>query len=145
MTAHIRPYQPEDLESVLTTWESANRLAHPFMSEAFIKQTRIDIKEIYLPNTQTWVAEINGWVVGFISLMGNEIGAVFLQPKYHALGIGKALLEQVKSVSAELEVEVFQLNTIGRKFYARYGFKQIEKKLHPPTGQQVLRLRLVSL
>ena len=86
----IRQYKESDLQSVLDSWELATRLAHEFMTEDFIAKERKNIVDIYLPNTDTWVAEIKGEVKGFLSLMGDEVGAIFLQPECHGKGIGKA-------------------------------------------------------
>ena len=141
---NIRQYNTSDLEAVLSSWEAATRLAHPFMTEDFLAQQRKDIAEIYMPNTDTWVAELDGKVVGFVALMGNETGAMFLQPNYHGKGIGKALMDKANELYSSLELEVFKANTIGRKFYARYGFELLEEKHHEPTGQPLLRLRFVA-
>ena len=137
----IRQYTQLDLESVLDSWEVATRLAHEFMTDEFIAQERKNVAEIYLPNTDTWVAEIDGEVQGFIALMGNEVGAIFLQPICHGKGIGKALMDKAQELHGELEVEVFKENSIGRAFYSKYGFEQIEEKYHEPTEQIVLRLK----
>jgi putative acetyltransferase len=141
---HIRQYEDADLEAVLSAWESATRLAHPFMTDAFIAQERKNVAELYLPNTDTWVVELSSEVKGFIALMGNEVGAIFLQPECHGRGAGKALMDTAQALHGNLEVEVFKANAIGRKFYARYGFEQLEEKLHEPTGQQVLRLKYTA-
>jgi putative acetyltransferase len=140
----IRQYKETDLEAVLSSWEIATRLAHPFMTDDFIAQERIKVAEIYMPNTDTWVVEIDGNVEGFIALMGNEVGAIFLQPKFHGKGVGKALMDKAQALHGNLEVEVFRENAIGRKFYSHYGFELLEKKLHEPTGQQVLRLKFTA-
>ena len=141
---HIRQYEDADLEAVLSAWESATRLAHPFMTDAFIAQERENVAELYLPNTDTWVVELSAEVKGFIALMGNEVGAIFVQPECHGKGAGKALMDTAQALHGNLEVEVFKANAIGRKFYARYGFEQLEEKLHEPTGQQVLRLKYTA-
>ncbi|APR68793.1 GNAT family N-acetyltransferase [Thalassolituus oleivorans] len=141
MNLTIRQYQTSDLAAVLDSWEVATRLAHTFMTDEFIAQERKNVAEIYIPNTDTWVAEIDGVVEGFIALIGNEVGAIFLQPNWHGKGVGKALMDQAHALHGDLEVEVFKENTIGRVFYLRYGFEFLEQKLHEPTGQQVLRLR----
>lgn len=141
MRPTIRQYQDTDLAEVLNTWEVATRLAHPFMTDAFIAQERGNTQQIYLPNTDTWVSDFNGEVVGFIALMGNEVGAIFVQPKFHGKGVGKALMDKAQSLHGNLEVEVFKANTIGRRFYARYGFEPLSEYMHEQTNQQVLRLR----
>ena len=140
----IRHYEKSDLAAVLSSWESATRLAHDFMTDDFIAQERKNVAEIYMPNTDTWVAEIDGEVVGFIALMGNEVGAIFLQPDYHGKGVGKALMDKAQELHGDLEVEVFKANVIGRNFYTKYGFENLEEKLHEPTGQQLLRLKYTA-
>ncbi|PCH60734.1 MAG: GNAT family N-acetyltransferase [SAR86 cluster bacterium] len=140
----IRQYKESDLDAVLSAWETATRLAHPFMTNEFIAQERISVAEVYMPNTDTWVIEIDGNIEGFIALMGNEVGAIFLQPKHHGKGAGKALMDKAQELHGDIEVEVFKNNSIGRKFYARYGFEHLEEKLHEPTGQQVLRLKFTA-
>ncbi len=140
----IRRYETTDLNAVLSTWETATRLAHPFMTDEFIARERVNVAEVYMPNTETWVVEIAGNVEGFIALIGNEVGAIFLQPKHHGEGLGKALMDKAQAIHGNLEVEVFKENTIGRKFYSRYGFEFLEEKRHELTGQQVLRLRYLA-
>jgi putative acetyltransferase len=140
----IRQYVDNDLAAVVSSWESATRLAHPFMTEEFLAQERKNLPELYLPNADTWVAEINDEVVGFIALIGNEVGAIFVQPTHHGEGAGLALMNKAQEIHGELEVEVFSENCIGRRFYARYGFKQLEGKLHEATGQKLLRLKFAG-
>ncbi len=144
MKADIRQYKLSDLGGVLDSWEVATRLAHPFMTDEFIAQERKNVAEIYMPNTDTWVAELEGEIKGFIALMGNEVGAIFLQPNCHGQGIGKALMDKAQEIHGNLEVEVFKVNNIGRNFYSKYGFEQLEEKLHEQTGQQVLRLKFTA-
>jgi putative acetyltransferase len=140
----IRQYTDSDLDAVLSSWEVATRLAHPFMTDEFIAQERINVAEIYILNTDTWVLDIDGKVEGFIALMGNEVGAIFLQPEHHGKGAGKALMDKAQELHGDLEVEVFKENSIGRKFYSRYGFEELEETFHEPTGQQVLRLKFTA-
>jgi putative acetyltransferase len=144
MNITIRQYNPSDLSAVLDSWEVATRLAHPFMTEDFIAQERKNTAEIYLPNTDTWVAEIDANVKGFIALMGNEVGALFLQPSLHGLGIGRLLMDKARELHGDLEVDVFKENTTGRRFYSKYGFKYFQETLHEPTGQKVIRLKYVA-
>ena len=53
----IRKYSEKDLAEVLSAWESASEVAHPFLSQGFLDQERRNIPELYLPNADTWVAE----------------------------------------------------------------------------------------
>ncbi|WP_019507196.1 GNAT family N-acetyltransferase [Pleurocapsa sp. PCC 7319] len=140
----IRQYTDDDLKAVISSWESASKMAHPFLEEDFLAQERINIAELYLPNAETWVAELDGKVIGFIALIGNEVGGIFLQPSYHGKGIGKALMDKAQELRGSLEVEVFTKNSIGRKFYSNYGFEKIEEKVHDKTGNDLLRLKFIA-
>ena len=141
MTHSIRQYSEADINGVLSSWENASKIAHPFLKEDFQAQVRKDIPELYLPNADTWVVEVDNQVAGFIALIGNEIGAIFLQPEHHGKKIGKLMMDKAKELHGDLEVEVFEKNSIGRKFYSQYGFELIEEKIHEPTGEITLRLK----
>jgi putative acetyltransferase len=138
----IRKYDEQDLDDLLAAWEAASEVAHPFLTKEFLASERENIPNLYLPNAETWVFEADGRVVGFIALIGNEVGAIFVQPSHHGKGIGRGLMDKAREVRDELEVEVFKANMIGRAFYAKYGFEPVEEKVHDKTGLDVLRLRL---
>ena len=138
----IREYKEQDLDDLLSVWATASEIAHPFLTKEFLALERENIPKVYLPKAETWVSEEDGCVIGFISLLGNEVGAIFVHPKYHRKGIGRELMNKARELRGELYVEVFAANTIGRKFYAKYGFELIEEKVHEQTGLELIRLRL---
>ncbi len=140
----IRQYIETDLDDILSSWENASKIAHPFLTKEFLDKERYNIPNVYLPNADTWVAEINGTVVGFIALLGNEVGAIFVEPKFQGAGVGKALMNKAQEIHGDLEVEVFQANSIGRKFYDSYGFKLMSEKEHAETEQRLLRLKFTA-
>ena len=96
---------------------------------------------MYLPISDTWVAESDGTVVGFISLLGNEVGAIFVEPTSHGRGLGRALMDKAREIHGDLEVEVFKANPIGRNFYSAYGFTLMHEKDHEESGNRLLRLK----
>ncbi|MCL4819145.1 MAG: GNAT family N-acetyltransferase [Vicinamibacteria bacterium] len=140
----IRRYQHGDLEAVLDAWQQASSVAHPFLSPAFLAQERLDIPRVYLPAAETWVATRDGRVIGFVSLLGEEIGALFVQPAFHGTGAGRALMDKARELRGALEVEVFQKNAIGCRFYRRYGFEVIGDRTHEATGHPLWRMRLAG-
>jgi putative acetyltransferase len=140
----IRKYNDADLNGVLSSWENASKIAHPFLKEDFLAQERKNIPELYIPNADTWVAEADNKVVGFIALIGNEVGAIFLQPEHQGKKMGKLMMDKAQELHGDLEVEVFEKNLIGRNFYVQYGFDLIEEKVHEKTGERVLRLKFYA-
>ncbi|MEL7034700.1 MAG: GNAT family N-acetyltransferase [Cyanobacteria bacterium J06592_8] len=128
----------------MSAWENASKIAHPFLTEEFLERERYNIPNVYLPNADTWVAENEEEVIGFIALIGSEVGAIFVQPCFQGRGVGFALMNKAQELHGNLEVEVFKDNAIGRQFYSSYGFKYLEEKLHEPTGKQLLRLKFIK-
>ncbi len=141
MQRTVREYESADLPSVLSSWESASKVAHPFLTEAFLDQERYNIPNVYLPNAETWVLEQDGDVVGFIALIGNEVGAIFVDAAFHGTGAGRALMDKAVELRGDVELEVFKANPVGRAFYDRYGFVLLTESIHEETGNAILRLR----
>ena len=92
--------------------------------------------------TETWVWDTGEEVAGFISLLGSDIGALFVDPTRHGQGIGRALVRQAQALRGSLAVEVFERNALGRAFYERLGFRHLNFKVHEQTGYTLLRLSL---
>jgi putative acetyltransferase len=77
-----------------------------------------------------------------MSLLGNEVGALFVDPTAQRAGIGWALIAKALALRGDLEVEVFKDNPIARAFYAKCGFEVMHQKTHELTGFEIIRLRL---
>ena len=142
MTYTIRPYEDSDVEAVLSAWENASTIGHPFLSDDFMVQERKNMVELFLPNGELYViCTEDGTVIGFLSMHDNEVGAIFVQPDYHGTGAGRALMDKAKSLHDELIVEVFEANSVGRRFYEKAGFEYLSQYFHEETQQEMLRLR----
>lgn len=137
----IRKHKEQDLEQILHVWEKSSALAHPFLNAVFVEKVKSDMTDIYIPNSDTWVYEIENSLVGFISMIDNEIGGLFVLPNNHSRGIGTKLVNHVNKIHTKLEVEVFKKNYIGRAFYDKYGFEKIDQYMHKESGNEVLRLK----
>jgi putative acetyltransferase len=141
----IRKYCHDDCDEVLDVWAAASAVAHRFLRCDFLERERHDIRNLHLRTADTWVWIDADRVVGFLSLVGNEVGALFVDPRRQRSGIGRALVDHARALRGELEVDVFAANTIGRAFYAKYGFVPLRQRVHEPTGQEVIRLRAPAL
>jgi len=134
-TVVIRAYRSEDLEPVMAVWKAANALAHPFLQKGFVIEVGRSIREDFLPISETYVLDDAGQMIGFIALMGNQIGGLFLDPACRGQGYGRALVDHAVGLKGPLRVEVFRDNQIGRPFYERYGFEFVEDEFHALSGQ----------
>lgn len=138
----LRPYRQDDLEALLDVWYRASLIAHWFLSEEFLEAERRQIAEDWLPVSETTVAETDGRVVGFVSLVGNEVGGIFVDPDHQGRGVGRALMDHARLARPHLELAVFEDNLIGGRFYDAYGFTQADRRIHAESGRYELRLHL---
>ncbi len=144
MNIKIRQYRDTDLAEVMAAWESASKVAHPFMNKDFFEQERHNIPSLYLPNADTWVVIDENKVVGFIALIGNEIGGLFVDVNSHRKGFGRALMNKAEQIHGDLQVKVFKQNIIGRKFYQSYGFAFDSELTWPATGDIIYKLNYLT-
>ena len=136
----IRKHLDNDLEQIMKVWQESSTLAHPFLPSNFVEKVKTDMRTMYIPGSETWVYENEQGIIGFISMMDNEIAGLFVLPQNHSKGIGTKLVNFVSDFNDQLEVEVFDKNEIGRAFYNKYGFKLLKEFMHEESGEKVLRL-----
>jgi putative acetyltransferase len=51
-------------------------------------------------------------------------------------------MDRARDSRPYLELDVFEANAIGRRFYDAYGFEFVGRHIHQASGQPQLRLRL---
>lgn len=138
----IRKYRQSDLNEVLDAWYSASQVAHPFLDDAFLAHEREMIASVYLPSpdSETWVYEEDGVVVGFISMLGNEVGGLFVHADHQRQGIGGKLMDFAVERKGSLTLEVFEENKIGRRFYRQYGFVKVGEVMDEEIGKNQFKM-----
>lgn len=138
----IRRYKTEDTDSLIAIWDTAEPLAHPFLSKDIRDRVRKDMRNIYLPNAETWVLEEGGAPVGFIAMIDTEIGGLFLDPSRQGKGLGRAMVDHVAAIKGPLSVEVFKDNKIGLPFYERYGFVVTGEGVFDASGDETFKMAM---
>jgi len=137
----IRKYKETEILRLLEIWEAAALIAHPFLVDEFHQLVKKAMKEMYLPNSDTWVYIESGTIIGFIAMQNNEIGGLFVDPNQQSKGVGTALVKHISQFHDTIEVDVFEKNKIGKPFYEKYGFKVIKEYVMEETNQKVLRMQ----
>ena len=124
----IRAYDAADCETLSAIWLDAALIAHAFIGEATLREQRTLIEQHYLPQAETWVACIDGIPVGFISLLGDFVGGLFVAPQHQGHGIGRALIDRAKTLKSDLRLEVYTANTGAFDFYRKQGFVEVSRR-----------------
>lgn len=141
----IRRAEISDTEEIIKVWQESSKLAHSFLEPDFFVEEVGLIRNVYLPKAATWVFEIgDNSIVGFISMLENEVGALFVKPDYQSQGYGKMLLNFVKDNYKDLYLEVFKKNIDAYQFYSKYGFTPVSERIHVSTNQLLVKMRLSS-
>jgi GNAT superfamily N-acetyltransferase len=134
MLVQVRPYEPlTDLEPCLKIWRQASEVGHPFLSSEQLDADAIKVREIYMPNAEILVIEVGKKIAGFIALIGDFVGGLFVDPEAHRMGIGRRLVDGAKQSRAELTVDVYAENESAMSFYRAVGFREVWRK---PTDDQ---------
>lgn len=133
---HVRPYRLDDLDALIGVWRRASTVVHPFQTPAELDRDEDLIRKEYLPRTETTCALLASRVVGFSSLVGTRIVALFVDPNEHRRGIGSRLLSLANGRHGPLTVEVFADNGIGMSFYRRHGFEFLREEPSPMYPEQ---------
>ena len=138
----IRRYADSDLDAVLDVWYRASLIAHSFLPDEFFDTERRLLADEWLPQSETWVAEVGDTVVGFLSLVGPEVGGLFVDPDLQRQGVGRNLMEHARRLRSGLELGVFEENTQARAFSKKCGFIDVGRVFNADAGHVEIRMRL---
>jgi ribosomal protein S18 acetylase RimI-like enzyme len=141
---HVRRAHPSDGGAILT-------LEELFPSDRM--SMRSVRRFLTAPNAHSWVAELDGAVVGNLILLtrkGSRIGRIYsvvVAPPARGRHFGERLVSAAESQSAKqglqaISLEVRADNVAARALYAKLGYQEIKTmKAYYEDGSDGLRLR----
>ena len=131
----IRKYREADIEQILDIWLSASIKAHSFAGSEYWQSKISEMRDVYIPASETVVYEADGQIAGFYCLYGDTLAAVFVSPSLQGKGIGSALIEDAKSRRSCLQLSVYSQNAPSINFYKQHGFISLGEQIDEQTGQ----------
>lgn len=121
----IRQATNADHPQLLNIWLRSVRATHHFLQESDIEALLPQLRDIYLPAVELWVAvDAEDCPLGFIGLNENHVEMLFIEPDLRGQGIGRALLDHANSSRSKMSVDVNEQNPEAVGFYLHYGFVQ---------------------
>lgn len=129
---------------MIKIWLEASIKAHDFVNSEFWESKVKDIREIYIPASETFVYEENETIKGFFSLYKNTLTAIFISPPYQGAGIGMALMKKAKEIRSKLELTVYKQNYKSVEFYKKCGFVAEREQIDEQTGHPELLMTFSS-
>jgi ribosomal protein S18 acetylase RimI-like enzyme len=130
----LRPAVPEDMATVADIWHRAWHTSHPgHVPNGLTAARNLAAFHDRTPArvADTTVAELDGVVVGFIMIDGDEVEQIFIDPARQGSGLASLLLTEAERQVAAAGYGVAWLavaigNTRARAFYEKRGWTNEE-------------------
>ncbi|MFD7324799.1 GNAT family N-acetyltransferase [Streptomyces sp. NPDC059875] len=125
----VRRAVDSDSAAVAEVWLRSFTVALPGVRRAHTDdQVRSWFRDVVVPGQETWVATVEGSVVGMMVLDGDDLDQLYLDPAWQGQGIGGRLIRLAKQRRPDgLALWTFQVNGSARRFYERHGFVAAER------------------
>ena len=122
-------------------WLHGNLDAHAFIAASFWTEHFEMVRDL-LPQAELYVHEdaSTRQIDGFIGLTENHIEGIFVVKSARSKGIGKALLEYVKSRKPRLTLGVYQKNQRALAFYRREQFVVQSEGIDEDTNEAEIQM-----
>lgn len=130
----IKKMTDRDLSRVMKIWLECNLQAHDFISAGYWKGQYENVK-CMIPDAEVYVCERGDKIAGFVGLSGDYIAGIFVDPELQSQGIGRMLLDYVKAIKPQLQLNVYEKNQRAVKFYQREDFVIISEGVDENTDE----------
>lgn len=130
----IRKFKENEIDKIANLWLETNITAHNFIDENYWKEQFNTVKSM-LPQAELFVYEEDEELQGFVGVIDNYIAGIFVSKNIQSKGIGKSLLDHVKTLRNELSLNVYKKNERAVTFYEREGFEIKEHKIDENTNE----------
>lgn len=119
----IRPFKMADLTRVMEIWIQTMPLSHPFFTPTHFINLYSEFQKEQLLKSQTHVYEIEGKIVGFISIRQDmEITAVCVDKLFQKQGIGEKMLDFIINKFQKVHCKCYLNNLSGMALLNKNGF-----------------------
>ena len=133
----IRNLKNDDIDIVMELWKNSTIEAQNFIPDSYWLENYDNVKNNYLPNSDTYVYEEDGEIKGFVSLIENIfIGGLFIRVDSQRKGIGSVILDFLKERNYKLQLTVYDKNERAMKFYLKSGFKILNTEIDKKTREK---------
>lgn len=140
---HLRPYRPEDEAVSIDLWHRTWQQAYPQIDfAARLEWWRERWRKDLVPKAQVVVAELNGALIGFVTIDGEGyLDQLVVDPDHWGSDAAKLLVEDAKRLSPSgITLLVNKDNSRAIRFYERNGFAHAGDDVNPTSGRPVLKM-----
>ncbi|WP_413380878.1 GNAT family N-acetyltransferase [Alkalihalobacillus sp. 1P02AB] len=132
---NIRLIEKTEINKIVEIWYEGSVISHDFIDKDYWETQQIEMKEKYIPMSETYVVSNEKEVVGFVSMLDNYLAALFIDVKHQGDGYGKGLLNFIKEKREMIQLKVYKKNNNAVDFYLKNGFIITEESVDEQTSE----------
>src|SRR5699024_2662381 len=106
----IRAYKENDIDILIDIWYKSSLQAHDFIYSGYWESQIAEMKEKYIPMSESHVITSKSKFIGLISMLEGYLAALFIDVAYQNYGAGKELLIFVKRRRNNIRLKVSKKN-----------------------------------
>ncbi len=146
LSGKIRPSRRSDGDRVVDIWRAAVDATHHFLTAEDRQAIDRQVQQ-FLPHSPLWLAvDPRDQAIGFMGLSGPHVDALFIDPAFHGIGVGRELIALALRFHPAITTDVNEQNLRAIGFYERLGFVRFGRSPIDDHGRPypLLHLRLDS-
>src|SRR5699024_4298617 len=132
----IRAYKENDIDILIDIWYKRTLQAHDVIDSGYWESQLEEMKEKYIPRTETHVITNQTKIIGFISMVECYLAALYIDVPYTNNRAGKELLNYEKRRRNKIRLKVYKENLSAVRFYEKNGFIIKEELTDEQTNKQ---------
>lgn len=132
----IELHKQSDIDTLTDIWYRGSIQAHDFIDQEYWLSQKTEMRDKYIPMSDTYVIYNQAEIVGFVSMVEDYLAALFIDTSYQKNGYGKELINFIKIQKSKITLKVYKENTSATRFYEKNGFTIKETLLDENTNQE---------
>ncbi|MFI5730839.1 GNAT family N-acetyltransferase [Kribbella sp. NPDC051587] len=142
----IRPLEPYDTDEAAQVWWRSRHAPGAQLPLAIhtAEQVATWFADVLLPDAQTWVVLDDGRIVAVLTLDGDDLDQLYVDPDLAGRGIGSTLVDLAKDLRpGGLALWTFQSNLRAQAFYRSHGFTEVRRTDGAANEERAPDVRMV--
>ena len=135
----------KDLNRVMEIWLNTSIEAHPFLDAQYFIDNYQSFFEDHLLRSQSQVYEIDGKIVGFVSIKQDMfVTTINVDKDYRLSGVGESLIQALLDKFQAIHVKCFLKDADSLAFFTKCGFEVSGHETDALTGEELVILTAIG-
>jgi GNAT superfamily N-acetyltransferase len=142
----VRSLEPSDTDQAAAVWWRSRHAEGSQLPPAIhsAEQVATWFADVLLPDGETWVAVDDDRIVAVLTLDGDDLDQLYVDPGAAGQGIGSVLVDLAKDLRpGGLALWTFQTNIRAQSFYRRHDFHEVRRTDGSANEERAPDVRMV--